>query len=455
MAKAKLDEAIFKAYDIRGIYPSQIDEGTALAVGCAFGRYIGKGKKVAACMDVRLSSPSLHKNFLEGFSDSEPKLVDIGVAPTPVAYFAWNYYGFEAGVMITASHNPKEYNGFKFWDRKGWVSMESGLGKIKEMATSGTKCNSRKMNIEERHLQTLDDYGRFVLSKAKVKKGIKIAIDPGNGSYCNLARKILEKAGVEVVEINGSPDGNFPGRAPEPKQESLGELISIVTDGGLDFGIGYDADGDRGIFVDSRGRVLRGDFALAIFVANMLKGGSKVVYDVSCSDAVIDVVKKAGGVPVVTKVGRTYILAAMAREKAALGGEISGHMYFADAYYGDDPLFATMKMAGILSSKGKSLSQLVDELPRYETVALELHAEDSVKFRIVELLTKELSEQGDEVITIDGIKVVTGKGWFIMRASNTTPIIRLIAEAKSKKELDALVDYAKAKFEKAYNKLGR
>ena len=126
MAKAKLDGAIFKAYDIRGIYPSQIDESTASAVGCAFGKYVGKGKRVAVCRDVRLSSPSLHKNFLEGFSDSEPKLADIGVAPTPVAYFAWNYYGFDAGAMITASHNPKEYNGFKFWDRNGWISMESG-----------------------------------------------------------------------------------------------------------------------------------------------------------------------------------------------------------------------------------------------------------------------------------------------------------------------------------------
>lgn len=454
MAKAKLGESIFKAYDIRGTYPDQLDESTAEAIGAAYGKYIGKGKRIVISRDVRLSSESLHESLLKGLSSSDPKIIEIGIAPTPVFSFALGHYKAEGGIMITASHNPKEWNGFKLYKANSVpISKEAGLLDIKKLAEAEESCTPKRLEMEEKHAETLNNYENYLIQKTDIKSRLRVGIDPGNGTYSELAKKILEKAGLEVFAINDEPDGSFPSRAPEPKEESLGVFKEFVADNDLDFGIAFDADGDRGIFVYGDGTLLRGDFALAFFVKNLLNKGEKAVYDVSCSNAIEDAVKERGGISVITAVGRTFILDAMPKEHARFGGEISGHMYFADTYYAEDPLFATLKAAEILSNTGKSFEDLIGEMPHYETEAIELPVDESIKFKAIDILRENLSKENKNVVTLDGIKVINEKGWFILRASNTTPMIRLIAESRTRKGLQELENYARSQFEEAINRI--
>lgn len=453
MKEAKLGDGIFKAYDIRGVYPKDLDESTAEALGCSFGEYIGRGRRVGLATDVRLSGKSLKEGMLKGLSASDLEIIDIGVAPTPLVYFAVTHYGLDGGVIITASHNPGEWNGFKFYGRGSEaIGMNNGLSIIRDTSRRNSQCEGRKPKIIDESKRALADYEKFLLGKIKIGKGIRIGVDPGNGSYSSIAREVFEKAGLGVFPINDKADGSFPGRPPEPKEELLGKLKELVLKKKLDFGIAFDADGDRGIFVDGKGRVLRGDTALAIFVRNLLKKGEKVVFDVSCTDAIREEAERKGGVPIMTSVGRTFILGEMARQKAAMAGEISGHMYFSEVYGGDDALFCGLKMAKLVSERGKALADLVDELPHYENVAIEIDADEESKFKIIDAVKESVLGRG-EIVTLDGVKVITKKGWFIIRASNTGPKIRLIAEAKNAKDLDGLLDYARRELDSASKRI--
>ncbi len=453
METAKLGDSLFRAYDVRGIYPKDLDESTAVAVGAAFGEYIGKGKKIAVCRDVRTSGESLEKAVLRGLSSYGLEMIDIGIAPTPMVHFAVSHYNLDGGIMVTASHNPAEWNGFKFYGRGSeTIGLENGLAEIRESARQGRAVLEKRIDIIDRSRETLMDYEQFLLGKVNIRKGLRVGIDPGNGSYAGIARETLEKAGAEVFAINDSQDGTFPGRSPEPKEETLSGLRELVTGEKLDLGIAFDADGDRGIFVDSKGRVLRGDLALALFAKNIIKKGEKLAFDVSCSDLVGEELRKSGGIPVVTRVGRAFVPKAMRESGAIMGGELSGHTYFAEAYCADDPLLAGLAMMGLISQREKALAGLVDELPHYETVALELKVDDSIKFKVIEFLAVKLAE-GNEVITIDGVKVRMRGGWFILRASNTGPAIRLVAEARDRKDLDSIVNYAKTEFDAACGRM--
>ncbi|HUB92482.1 MAG TPA: phosphomannomutase/phosphoglucomutase [Candidatus Saccharimonadales bacterium] len=449
MAEAKLGDGIFKAYDIRGIYPKELDESTAEALGCSFGEYMGRGKTIGVCMDVRLSSGSLRKSFLKGVSSSDIKIVDLGVAPTPVIYFAVSHYGLDGGAIVTASHNPPEWNGFKFYGKGGEaIGMQNGLSVIRDTSRRNSRCESRELLVEDRSARAIDDYEKFLLGKISVQGKVRIGIDPGNGSYSAIAKRVFEKAGAEVLAINDSPDGSFAARKPEPNEETLGRLRELVVDKRLDFGIGFDPDGDRGVFVDGKGRVLRGDLALAVFVRNLLGKGEKVVFEVSSTDLIREEAMRKGGIPIMIRVGRTFFLRAMADEKAAMAGEMSGHTYFSEVYGGDDALFAGLKMAELVSRRGKPLSELVDELPHYESFSAELKVDEKLKYGIIDKIREKLSKT-EKLVTIDGVKVIMDDGWFILRASNTTPIVRLVAEAKSRDALDRIVEMAKREFKEA------
>ncbi len=449
IGEAMINERIFKAYDIRGIFPRDLDGSTAKMVGYAFGRYIGEGERIGLCMDVRTSSPELKRNAMQGLLDSGLKIVDIGVAPTPVLHFAVSYYKLDGGMMITASHNPKEWNGFKFY-KSGSVSigLENGLSEIRDIAERPEYVKKEHRNVENLEQEVLEDYKRFLLDRLKAGKGMRVGIDPGNGAYSGIAKDIFKEAGAEVFAINDSRNGNFPNRSPEPKDESLSGLKELVSKEKLDFGIAFDADGDRGVFVNNNAEVLRGDRTLAIIAMNMIKKGDKLVFDVSCSEAVEDGLRQSGGIPVVTRIGRTFISKKMLEVGAGIGGELSGHTYFADMYYADDPMFAGLKIMEIISNRKKSLEELGRELPDYKSIVLEMPIEDSLKSKVMEIIHKELSEKY-EPITIDGIKVKTDEGWFIIRVSNTTPMIKIVAEAKNSEDLEKVVRIPKEIFEEA------
>jgi phosphomannomutase / phosphoglucomutase len=326
--------------------------------------------------------------------------------------------------------------------------MENGLAIIRDTSRRNSFCEGRELKIEDKSRTAIEDYEKFLLSKVRISSKLRIGVDPGNGSYSTIAKRIFEKAGTEVLAINDSPDGSFPSRSPEPNEESLAKLKELVLEQRLDFGIGFDPDGDRGIFVDGEGRVLGSDLALAIFVKNLLRRGEKVVFDVSCTDIIREEAVKRGALPIMMKVGRTYVLNGMAEQRAVMGGEKSGHLYFSDVFGADDALFAGLRMASLVSESGKSLSELVDELPHYESAAIELKVDDKIKFKLIEELARKLSKT-NKVLTLDGVKVIMDDGWFILRASNTGPVVRLVAEAKSKEALDRIVKYAKEEFENA------
>lgn len=451
-----IPEHIFRAYDIRGIYGEDLTEETAKWIGQALGTYIGgTGKKLVVGRDVRLSGPNLENALIEGLLSTSCYVQDIGVVPSPVLYFAIVHYDKDGGAMVTASHNPPKWNGFKLCREKGLLLAQGmGMEEIKEIAvTKRFKFGPR--GKLEKYDEAIGDYSNFVLSKVEIERELKVAVDPGNGTCSLMTPRLFEDAGLSVIAINAEPDGNFPAHLPEPTEETLSELKKIVVKNRADFGIGFDGDGDRALFIDDKGRVISGDTALIILAMYYLKKqrGAKVLYEVSCSSSVEDVIKAHGGKPIMSRVGHAYIMDKMIQENATLGGEISSHLYFADMYGFDDALYASLKMAELLSKTEKRLSEIVDSIPRYPSTPVKVYdCPDEKKFKVVEKMTEEFREMGYEIVTIDGVKVIEPEGWFLIRASNTLPQIKMVAEAKTKEKLKQLTNFAERKMLKEIEK---
>jgi phosphomannomutase len=455
-----LRDEVFRAYDIRGVYGRSLFEEDARLVGLAFASYLGgEGKRITVGWDVRKSSSSLASALMDGVASTGADVLSLGLIPTPIVYFAVAHWNLDGGVIITASHNPPEWNGFKLCRENallcGWGT---GLEEVKKIIDAEAFYHSVfKGKVEEVGERVLEEYENYLLNYFKGKiGGLKVLIDPGNGSCSILGKKILQKSGLAVESINDCPDGGFPSRSPEPTEESLSALRKMVKDGGYDFGVGYDGDGDRALFVDDEGNVIRGDVVLALFVKHFLrdKPGEKIVYEVSCSKLVEEVSKENGAIPVMSRVGHTFILDKMVSEKAFFGGEISSHLYFGEIYGLDDAFFATLKVAQLLTLTGRSLSQLVAELPRYELLRRDYEVPDEVKFQVIKDLVFLFEKEGHRTITLDGVRVELEEGWFILRASNTLPQVRLIAEARSKRALEEIVSYAERRLKETLLKYG-
>ncbi|MBO3763318.1 MAG: phosphomannomutase/phosphoglucomutase [Thermoproteota archaeon] len=451
-----IKDNIFRAYDIRGIYPSEINEDVSELIGKGFGTFIGgAGKRIAVGRDVRLSSESLSNSLINGLTSVGIDVLDLGVVPTPVVYFAINHWNLDGGVVVSASHNPPEWNGFKLCREKArLVGSGLGLEEIKKLIQNENfKLSKDKGKVANKREDILREYETFILDKITLKKSFKVGVDPGNGSCSCIAKEILEKFGLSVKAINDTPDGRFPSRSPEPTEESVLALKELIISENLNFGVAFDGDCDRALFIDDKGDILRGDIVLALFVKHFLEQGDRVVYEVSCSTIVEDEIKSKGGVPVLTRVGHSFILDKMISEKAKFGGEISSHLYFGDIYGLDDALFAVLKVAELLSLKEKSLSQLVDELPKYETYRENFEIPDVYKFKVIENIQEKFQREGYNIVTIDGVKVVENEGWFILRASNTLPQIKLTVEARNKESLQKLAKLATKNLFEAYEKL--
>ena len=450
----EIKDNIFRAYDIRGVYPSEINEEFSKLVGKGFGSFIGSGKKIVVGRDVRLSSESLSASLVEGLRSVGADVVDIGVVPTPVVYFAINSYNLDGGVVVTASHNPPEWNGFLLCREKAKVVASGfGLEEVKKIILNKKFTSSKKGKLINKREEVLKNYENFLLNKVKFEKSIRIGIDPGNGCGSGIVKRILEKFGLSVVAINDAADGRFPSRSPEPNEETISALKELVKKEKLDFGVAFDGDCDRAFFVDDKGNPLRGDVILALFVRYFLNEGEKVVYEVSCSSAVEDEIKSKKGIPILSRVGHAFIIDKMINEKAKFGGEISSHLYFGEMYGMDDAIFATLKVVELLLLTGQPLSELINKLPKYETYKENFEVADEHKFKLIEKLQEELKNQGYNVLTIDGAKVITEGGWFILRASNTQPQVRLTVEAKSKSSLQQLTKFATENFFEVYKKL--
>ncbi|RJS85438.1 phosphomannomutase/phosphoglucomutase [Candidatus Bathyarchaeota archaeon] len=439
---------IFRAYDVRGVYGEDLTEDVAVEIGKSFGTYIGAGKRIVVGRDVRLSGKTLQDALVKGLLSTGCNVLDVGVLPTPIFYFSIIHYQTDGGVMVTASHNPAEWNGFKFCREKGSMLAEGlGLEDVREIIQKRSYRTGLRGRVESRR-DIIEVYNRFILSMVgKCRKELKVAVDAGNGACSKFVSSLLRKIGMDVIAINDVPDGRFPAHKPEPNEETLRELMNLVVEEEADFGIGYDGDGDRVIFIDDRGRIVPGDIALIVMAQHYLaKGPGAVVYDISCSMAVEEEIKRMGGQPIVSRVGRAYLTEAMRRENAVLGGELSGHLYFSEMYGFDDAIYGGLKMAEILSNREEKLSRIVDSIPKYPSIPVkEYECPDEVKFKIVAELANEFRRLGYNTLTIDGVKVVQPDGWFLIRASNTLPQIKMKAEAKTYEKLNELVRLAEMK----------
>ncbi len=440
-----LNEQVFRAYDIRGIYPRDIDEEFAEGIGHAFGRFIGKGKRVLVGRDVRISSPSLSERLVRGILDEGLGIVYAGIIPTPLLYFAISRYGLDGGITVSASHNPPEWNGFKVCRDNAYViGLGSGLETMREMMNKG---GFGKADVSGKMVDNsasiMKDYLDFISGMVGPLNGLKVGVDPGNGAYSGTGSSTFARKGADVHPLNDVPDGTFPSRSPEPTPSSIAGLVRLVKSEGLDLGVAFDGDGDRVLFVTEKGDVIEGDVALALLVRAYLKPGQKVVYEPSCSTVVEDEIREMKGVPLLTKVGHSHFKSAMKTQGAAMGGEISGHMYFSETYGAEDGLFAGLKVADMLIRSGRKFSQLVDELPKYSKVFVEVDADDKIKYAAVERAKEKLSKEGYRIVDVDGVKAYTDDGWLLIRPSNTTPKIKMTAEAKDRKRAEQLIQIAK------------
>jgi phosphomannomutase/phosphoglucomutase len=443
---------IFRSYDIRGVYGKDFDEKFAEDLGRAFATFIGT-KEVIVGRDVRLSSESLSKALIKGLTDGGCDVIDVGLVTTPLLYFSVAHLGKSGGIMITASHNPPEFNGFKIVGKMSEPIAEgSGMGKIKGIIMSGKYSMPENIGKVKRYDRLFDDYANFVLKKIKIKKRLKVVLDTCNSVGGLVAPGLFEKAGCEVIAINKDLDGSFPSRPPEPKADNLQALQEAVRMNSADLGVAYDGDSDRAVFVDEKGNVIdSGSLIIMIFAEHFLKKSkdSKVVFDTGCSFAVEDIIKQLGGIPIITAIGTSNIKKGMGEENAIFGGESSNHMYFADTFNFDDAVFASLKMAEIISETG-SLYEKVKSLPKYPYMAeWVFEYSDEEKFKVIESMKKKFRHSGKDMSDLDGIKLMWNDGWVLWRVSNTAPQIKVYVEAKTDERFEELKNFAKDELTKA------
>lgn len=431
-----LPRSIFRAYDVRGVYPAEINEETSYHLGRAFAELIGGSGKVLVGRDVRLSGESLASALTSGLVDGGLDAYQAGVVPTPALYLGVVEGGFGGGVQVTASHNPPEWNGFKFVLGDGeTVSEGAGMEQLRRLASISLQRGGKPRPIDARAVDLIEPYIEKIAGHVRLRRRVRVAVDFSNGATCVAGRRLLERIGCDVLGINDVPDGRFPAHPPEPREETLTELMRLVREEEPDLGVAFDGDGDRAVFIDDRGRMIEGDMALAVIVMKMNRRG-RVVYDVSSSTALEEVIARSGCEPVLSRVGRAFMLRKVRETGAIIGGEKSNHLYFSELYGFDDGIFAAARMAEIVSGMEERLSSLIDSVPRYPSSPIySIDVSDDYKFLVVERVAERLRGVAKRIILIDGVKAYLDGGWILIRASNTMPQIKYTAEAENEELL--------------------
>jgi len=426
---------IFREYDIRGLVNKGLTPDVVELIGKAFGTYIDGS--VVVGRDNRPSSKPLRDAFVKGLLSTGCDILDIGITATPLLYFSILHYKKFGGVMITGSHNPVEYNGLKLCRGIHYISGNELL-KLKKIAESN-KFREGKGKIS--HATPVADYIKMVRKKVKLKKRLKVVVDCGNGTASIVAPRLLRALGCEVIPLYCKITSSFKHQSDPSKPKELKDLVRKVKSCKADLGFDFDADGDRLGVVDDKGRVCLGDELMVIFSRDLLgrKKNAKIVIEVKSSNALVQDIKRYGGIPIMWKTGRSLIKAKMEKEKALFGGEVSGHLFFREDYFGyDDAVFASAKLVGIISNKDAKISDLLDGVPKYYTSnEIRVKYPDAKKFSAVKGL-KEYFKKSNKVITIDGARIDFRDGWALVRASNTEPALVLRFEATSKKRLSQI-----------------
>lgn len=451
-----LKPEIFRQYDIRGVVNEDLTPETVELLGKGIGTYFRnkEKKEVALGRDCRLSSPQFSESLAQGLLSTGCDVIDLGTIPTPLLYFCMYFKRKEAGVMITGSHNPPEFNGFKMM-----VEEETLCGQdIRDIFTiiqeksfiTDTKGGIKSYDIHP-------EYHDYVINDIKLEKKLKVIVDAGNGTGGVVAVPIFEELGCDVIPLYCEMDGNFPNHHPDPTlPEALEDLIQAVQDTNADLGIAYDGDSDRIGVIDDAGSIIWGDKLMILLSRDILpkNPGAAVISEVKASQLLYDEVEKLGGRPIMWKTGHSLIKKKIKEENALIAGEMSGHIFFADRYFGfDDAIYSSARVLEILSRSGKKLSQMLADLPPvYNTPEIRIYSSDEVKFKIVDEVKKILSQKYP-VIDIDGVRAQYPKGWALVRASNTQGALVLRFEADTQEELGAIRKDVERTIEEAIQKL--
>jgi phosphomannomutase/phosphoglucomutase len=428
-------DKIFKEYDIRGIYGEELTDEIAIAIGKAFGTYIklkGEAKAIVG-MDNRKSSSKLLDCITEGLCSTGIDVINIGMVITPIFYYSTIYYNINAGIMVTASHNPAQYNGFKiqYMGRTLYGAELQEIKKIainKEFAKGNGSCKNQ--SISEFYINMITEKIRLGGRK------LKVAIDAGNGTAGLFILPILERLGCEAIPIYCDSNPDFPNHFPDPTRvENMQDLFKCVKERQADVGLGFDGDGDRLGVIDDKGKIIWGDKLMVLFWREILPKYPKsdAIVEVKCSDVLVEEIKRLGGKPFFYKTGHSLIKAKMKELNAVFTGEMSGHMFFADEYFGyDDAIYAAGRLLRILSNTDSALHELLADLPKsYASPEIRVPCPEQEKASYVEKARKELSHITSDIVDVDGVRARFEDGWGLVRASNTGPELIVRYEGKS------------------------
>ncbi len=442
-----ISRQLFREYDIRGIVDEDLTEDAVKLIGRAFGTMVkGNGGKSVICgRDGRLHSKRLEDSLIQGLNQAGIDVIDIGQCPTPVLYFSIFHLDGHGGIQITGSHNPPEYNGLKIC-----LGTETIYGdKIQELyeIIEDERFESGAGSLK--NYDIMPDYLSFLNQNIKIRRPVKVVLDCGNGVSALTAPQAFIQAGCKVTSLFCEVDGNFPNHHPDPTViENLEDLRAAVTGEGAEVGIAFDGDGDRIGVVDENGDVIYGDKILIILARSVLADnpGAAVIGEVKCSHLLYDDIKASGGKPIMWKTGHSLIKQKMKETGALLAGEMSGHIFFADRYYGfDDATYAALRLTEILSATDKPLSSLLEGIPHtVSTPEIRVDCPENVKFRIVDAAKKWFSKRYD-TIDVDGVRIVFPDGWGLIRSSNTQPVIVLRFEAQTLERLQEIRDLVEAR----------
>ena len=438
-----LSQNIFREYDIRGVTGKDLTPDVARAVARAYAAFLadaGVQGEIAVGRDNRPSGVELHRELVGGLLESGIDVVDIGIVPTPLAYWAQSNLEVAGGIQITGSHNPPEFNGFKLG-----IGTRSIYGKdiqrIYEIAVA-EKFPSGKGTLREEAIidRYVEDVGQRI---GRISRQINCVVDCGNGAGALVAKKLFDRIGLAPEILFGESDGTFPNHHPDPTvPENLKDLLESVASNKAELGIAFDGDADRIGVVDEDGSIIWGDQLLIIYARDVLARtgkGQPIIFDVKCSQALPEEVEKAGGKPLMWKTGHSLIEEKMHETHAPIAGEMSGHMFFAEGWYGfDDAMYGAARLLRIVADTGKSVKEMMADVPRFvSTPEIRVDCPDDVKFGIVAKATRHFSASHD-VIDVDGVRVLFGDGWGLIRASNTQPVLVMRFEARTREHLDAI-----------------
>ena len=437
-----MKSSIFREYDIRGKFPDELNRDSVYTLGLAIGAYYVKRgvQTVTVGRDCRLSSPDLRESLIRGLKETGMNIIDIGMVPTPLLYFSLFHLKTGGGIQITGSHNPPEYNGFKICLDKRTIHGDE-IQEIRKIVDSG---NFQKGmgGIEE--IDMIPPYLEYLkgnLLKGEIPR--RVVVDAGNGVGGLVAPQAYSTMGVEVERLFCKPDGRFPNHHPDPTiPDNLEHLRKKVKETSADLGIAFDGDADRIGVVDREGNIIWGDQLMIIFSRDLLERnpGAKIIGEVKCSQALYDDIKMQGGVPIMWKAGHSLIKAKMKEEGALFAGEMSGHLFFAERYFGyDDAIYAGARLLEILCRKDKSVRDLLSGVPNMvNTPEIRVDCPDEKKFQVVSEIAKDFKKQYN-VIDVDGVRVLFDGGWGLLRASNTQPVLVLRFEAREEDMLQKIM----------------